>query len=81
MLAEKLVEDVPFFNSGGHLPDYPVLILERRGGVVENVMLGRVLVIEDRELITAQDPASAVDLGKQLLVKIEKYLASKKDQQ
>jgi putative intracellular protease/amidase len=81
MLAEKLVEDVPFFRLGGHLPDYPVRILERRGGVVENVMLGRVLVIEDRELITAQDPTSAVDLGKQLLAKIEEYLASKKDQQ
>jgi putative intracellular protease/amidase len=81
MLAEKLVEDVPFFNSGGHLPDYPVLILERRGGIVENVILGRTLVIEDRELITAQDPASAAELGKQLLEKIEKYLALKKDQQ
>ena len=74
MLAEKLVEDVPFFNSGGHLPDYPVLILERKGGVVENAMLGRVLVIEDRELITAQDPTSAEELGKQLLAKIEKCI-------
>jgi putative intracellular protease/amidase len=74
MLAEKLVEDVPFFNSGGHLPDYPVPILQRKGGIVENVMLGKVLVIEDRELITAQDPTSAEELGSVLIAKIESYL-------
>jgi putative intracellular protease/amidase len=43
-------------------------------------MLGRVLVIEDRELITAQDPASAEELGSALIVKIESYLTSKKNQ-
>jgi putative intracellular protease/amidase len=74
MLAEKLVEDVPFFNSGGHLPDYPVPILQRKGGLVDNVMLGKVLVIEDRELITAQDPTSAEELGSALIAKIESYL-------
>lgn len=77
MLAEKLVEDVPFFNSGGHMPDYPVPILKRKGGIVENVLLGQVLVIEDRELITAQDPTSAEELGKQLIAKIDNYLAGK----
>lgn len=74
MLAEKLVEDVPFFNSGGHLPDYPVPILQRKGALVENVMLGKVLVIEDRELMTAQDPTSAAELGLALIAKIESYL-------
>lgn len=77
LLAEKLVEDIPFFHTGGHLPDYPVSILTRQGGIVENVMLGKVLVIEDRELITAQDPTSAEELGSRLLARIEKITPGK----
>lgn len=77
MLAERLSEDIPFFNSGGHMPDYPVPLLKRKGGVVENVFLGKSLVIEDRELITAQDPSSAEELGKRLITKIEEYLTNK----
>jgi putative intracellular protease/amidase len=74
MLGEKLAEDMPMFNVGGHLPDYPVLILKRKGGNVQNVMLGKSLVVEDRELITGQDPLSAAELGKKLLLKIEHFM-------
>jgi putative intracellular protease/amidase len=74
MLGEKVTEDIPFFNVGGHMPDYPVRILERKGALVTNVMLGKSLVVEDRELITGQDPMAAQELGRKLLLKIEKYL-------
>ena len=74
MLGEQVTEDVPFFNVGGHMPDYPVRILERKGGEVTNALLGRSLVIEDRELITGQDPMAAQELGSKLLLKIEKHL-------
>ncbi|WP_353158710.1 type 1 glutamine amidotransferase domain-containing protein [Myroides odoratus] len=77
MLAERLIEDMPFFNSGGHMPDYPVLMLKRKGGHVKNVLLGKVLVIEDRELITAQDPTSAKELGKILSIRVREYLSKK----
>lgn len=76
MLAEKLVEDMPVFNAGGHMPDYPVPMLERKGGIVKNVFLGRSLVVDDRELMTGQDPYAAEELGQKLLKKIEQYLAT-----
>jgi len=72
MAAEKLTEDVPFFNIGGHMPDYPVKILERLGAKVHTKMLGRSNVVEDRKLITGQDPYSARELGEKLLQKIER---------
>lgn len=72
MAAEWLTEDIPFAGIGGHMPDYPVRILERLGGKVHTKMLGRSNVIEDRELITGQDPYSARELGQKLLRKIER---------
>lgn len=77
MLAQRLVEDVSFFNSGGHMYDYPIPILRRRGGIVQNLLLGKSLVIEDRELITGQDSTSADELGRKLKNKIDKYLSVK----
>ena len=71
MAAEWLTEDIPFFNIGGHMPDYPVRILKRLGGKVHTKMLGRSNVVEDRELITGQDPYSAKELGEKLMKKIE----------
>jgi len=72
MAAEWLKEDIPFFNIGGHMPDYPVHILKRLGGVVHTKMLSKSNVVEDRELITGQDPYSAKELGDKLLAKIER---------
>lgn len=77
MAAEHVTEDIPFFGIGGHMPDYPVHILERLGGKVHTKMLSFSNVINDRELITGQDPYSAKELGEKLLAKIDKYLAEK----
>ena len=73
MAAEYLTEDIPFFGIGGHMPDYPVHILERLGGVVKTKMLSLSNVVDDRELITGQDPYSAKELGEKLLAKIESW--------
>ncbi len=73
MAAEYLTEDIPFFGIGGHMPDYPVKILERLGGKVKTKMLSKSNVINDRELITGQDPYSAQELGEKLLAKIENW--------
>jgi hypothetical protein len=74
LLADRLTEDLPFFNNGGHMPDYPRPMLERNGGKVSNVMLGKSYVVEDRELITAQDVMSGKEMGAKLLKKIERYI-------
>ena len=73
MAAECLTEDIPFFGIGGHMPDYPVHILERLGGKVHTKTLSLSNVINDRELITGQDPYSAKELGEKLLEKIENW--------
>jgi hypothetical protein len=67
---------VPFFNNGGHMPDYPRPILECSGGKVSNAMLGKSYVVEDRELITAQDLFSGKEMGAALLQKIETIVNS-----
>ncbi|MCS4224607.1 type 1 glutamine amidotransferase domain-containing protein [Sphingobacterium sp. BIGb0165] len=73
MAAEFVTEDIPCFGIGGHMPDYPVKILGRLGGKVHTKMLSLSNVINDRELITGQDPYSAKELGKKLLAKIENW--------
>lgn len=75
--GEWVAEELPFFNVGGHMPDYPKNILEQAGGKVSNVMIGRSLVVEDRELLTGQDPMSAEELGKRFLAKIESHMNSR----
>jgi putative intracellular protease/amidase len=73
VLADRLLEDVPLINAGGHMPDYPRPILERSGGKVSNAMLGRSYLVEDRELLTGQDHMSAGAMGAALLKKIERF--------
>jgi hypothetical protein len=73
-LADQLTENVPIFNTGGHMPDYPKPILERNGVKVSSVMLGRSYVVEDRELLTAQDLYSGKEMGAKLLKKIETFV-------
>jgi putative intracellular protease/amidase len=75
-LADQLTENVPFFNTGGHMPDYPKPILKRNGVKVSNVMLGRSYVVEDRELLTAQDLYSGKEMGAKLLKKIETFVGA-----
>lgn len=75
MFAEWITEDKPFMkNTGGHMPDYPKIILRRSGGVVKNTLMGMSLVVEDRELITGQDPFAAKELGRKLKAKIDRSL-------
>jgi putative intracellular protease/amidase len=76
LLADRLLEDIPLFNAGGHMPDYPQLMLERRGGEVSNAMLGRQYLVEDRELLTGQDHMSAMAMGPKLLAKIKRFVAA-----
>ena len=76
LLADQLTEDVPFFNNGGHMPDYPRPMLERNGGEVSNAILGKSYVVEDRELLTAQDVMSGKEMGAALLRKIETFVNS-----
>jgi putative intracellular protease/amidase len=63
--------------TGGRPPDYAKRILERHGGKVHNAPLGRSLVVEDRELICAQDPFGGEELGAKLLRKIRRYVEDK----
>lgn len=78
MLSETMIEDIPPFKvMHGHIPDYPQRILERKGAKMKQLNIPMLSnVVEDRELITGQDPYSAVEMGKQLKVKIQKYLES-----
>jgi putative intracellular protease/amidase len=75
-LAEFLIEEVPPFKvMHGHIPDYPQRILERKGGDVRQFWIPMIShVVEDRELITGQDPYAAEELGEKWLNKLEKYM-------
>lgn len=79
MVSEWITEDAPGFKvMQGHMPDYPQKILERKGANLQLVNIPMISkVVEDRELITGQDPYSAAELGKKLLLKIEKYLENR----
>jgi len=76
-LSEWLTEDAPILKvMRGHLPKYPERILKQKGARLYLIKLPMISnVVEDRELITGQDPYSARELGRRLLEKTEKYLA------
>lgn len=79
MLSERLIEDVPPFKvMHGHIPDYPERILRRKGAKMKQLLVPMIShVVEDRELITGQDPYAAVELGKRWKAKVERYLTAK----
>jgi len=81
MVSERLIEDIPPFKvMHGHIPDYPEKILRRKGANMKQVNIPMIShVVEDRELITGQDPYAAEELGEKLKQKIEKYLSNKPD--
>lgn len=68
--ADKMGEKA----MGGHMLAYPTDILKQKGGIVKQTpfLLGS-KIVEDRELITAQNPFSAKKLGKKLRKKLVKY--------
>jgi putative intracellular protease/amidase len=78
MVSERLIEDIPPFKvMNGHIPKYPQRILEEKGAVMKQVPIPMIPnVIEDRELITGQDPYSGKRLGKRLLAKIENQISN-----
>ncbi|QDP72426.1 type 1 glutamine amidotransferase domain-containing protein [Legionella israelensis] len=80
MMAEWLAEDMPFFKTlKGHMRDYPTHMLQRKGAIIQQKNIPFLSqVVEDQELITAQDPFAAKELGKQLKIKIDNYLHEKK---
>jgi putative intracellular protease/amidase len=71
---EWLVENLPFIRTGGHKSDYPKHILERHGGQVTNAALFASHVVEDRELLTAQDPFAGRALGERFLAAVNRYV-------
>jgi putative intracellular protease/amidase len=69
MFEEWLVEDAPLLSSvGGHLPLYPAKLLAEKGGIVKTSLFGE--VVQDRELISAQNPLVAHKLGQVLAQKL-----------
>jgi putative intracellular protease/amidase len=75
LLADRLLEDVPFVSAGGHMPDYPQAMLQRCGARVSTRPLGLTHIVEDRELLTGQDHMSAKPFGARLKDKLEAFCA------
>lgn len=71
-LVDRLLEAIPFGRRfRGRLPHYPAELLTEKGARVEHTVLpmGR-KVVEDRELITGQDPFSGPALGRAFVAKV-----------
>jgi putative intracellular protease/amidase len=72
---EWLTEDFPIIRQiKGHIVEYPSHVLKKAGAEVEiNIIPSMPLVVEDRELLTGQDPFSAKLLGEKFAEKLNKY--------
>lgn len=72
--GERMAEDVPLLRFiDGHLREYPTEVLKRAGAVIEQSMIPmRSKVVEDRELLTGQDPFAAREFGERLVDKIRR---------
>lgn len=57
--------------NGGEMKFYPETALKHAGATVNAKDLWQANVVEDRELITGQNPASAVGVGEKLLAKLK----------
>ncbi len=71
--SEWFTEDMPFFRSiKGHIKEYPTEVLKKMGAnVLQNDMPGASFVVEDRELVTGQDPFAAREFGRRLFARVE----------
>jgi len=76
MMGEWLIEDAPGFRViHGHLPDYPEHILRRKGAKLKQMPIPMISnIVDDRELLTGQDPYSARKLGIVMKSKLNAYL-------
>ena len=74
-LLEFMNEDVPLMRViDGHVGEYPDEILRRAGAhYVYNPIPMIPNVVEDRELMTGQDPFSAALMGKRFVEKLDAY--------
>lgn len=72
-VSEWITEDAPLLKAvHGHLKDYPENILKRSGAILHQNPIPMIPhLVEDRELITGQDPYAAEALGKLLLKRLE----------
>jgi len=61
--------------NGGEMKFYPQTALQQAGAKFHAKDLWQANVVEDRELITGQNPASAVGVGEKLLARLEKTKA------
>ncbi len=80
LFEDWMAENMPFFKTlDGHMADYPTKMLQRRGAVIQQKFLPMLSqVVEDRELITAQDPYAAEELGKRLRERLALYIYNRK---
>lgn len=70
--ADRMLEDMPLFRRfQGHVKEYATELLAAAGAKIEQTKLpiGN-KVVEDRELITGQDPYSAKAMGKAFVDKV-----------
>lgn len=77
-MVDRVLETIPFGRRfRGRLPHYPAELLTGRGATVEHTVLpmGR-KVVEDRELITGQDPFSGPALGREFVAKVRREKAA-----
>jgi putative intracellular protease/amidase len=72
--AEYMIEDFPLTRvTKGQLTEYPSQILNDAGGIIEQTSIPmKSKVVEDRELLTGQDPFAAKKFGKRLVSKIRR---------
>jgi putative intracellular protease/amidase len=61
--------------NGGEMKFYPQTALQQAGAKFQAKALWEANVVEDRELITGQNPASAIGVGEKLLARLEKMKA------
>lgn len=70
-IVDRMLEEIPLARRfHGHLKEYPAELLRQAGARIEQTTLPMgSKVVEDRELITGQDPYSAHALGKAFVAK------------
>ena len=80
MVSEFLLEDTPLMKVvPGHLKKYPSQVLKEAGAILEQTPIPmQAKVVEDRELITGQDPYSAEQFGERFVEKVNTFVKSHK---
>jgi putative intracellular protease/amidase len=70
-VADRLLEEIPGYGVDGHFKEYATEVLAAAGAKLEHTRLpAGSWVVEDRELITGQDPFSAKAFGRAFVEKV-----------